>query len=84
MIRAIIIDDEPLAIDSLSLLLKKKCSNDVQVVATSNSPRLGRELIEKHHPDLVFADVEMPGMSGIDLGSIFSQSIFSCGLCNSV
>jgi len=76
MIRAIIIDDEPLAIDSLMLLLKKKCRDDVQVVATSNSPRLGRELIEKHHPDLVFVDVEMPGMSGIDLIRSFSNPGF--------
>ena len=67
MIRTIIIDDEPLAIESLELILKKKCREDVQVIASSNSPQMGKSLIEKHKPDLVFLDVEMPGMSGIDL-----------------
>ncbi len=76
MIRAIIIDDEPLAIDALTLLLKKKCRDEVQIIATSNSPRLGKELIEKHQPDLVFVDIEMPGMSGIDLVRSFSNPPF--------
>ena len=66
MIRAIIIDDEPMAIETLEIILKKKCKDDVKVVATSNSPRLGKTLIEEHQPDLVFLDIEMPGMSGID------------------
>ena len=76
MIRAIIIDDEPLAIESLVLILKKKCKDDVQVIATSNSPHLGKSLIEEHQPDLVFLDVEMPGMSGIDLVRSFSSPSF--------
>ena len=76
MIRAIIIDDEPLAIESLALILKKKCGNDVLVIATSNSPQLGKSLIEEHKPDLVFLDIEMPGMSGIDLVRSFSNPAF--------
>jgi len=67
MIRTIIIDDEPSAINVLSLLLKKKFRDDVEVVATTNSPFEGKDLIEKHNPDLLFLDIEMPGMSGIDL-----------------
>lgn len=76
MIRTIIIDDEPLAIESLTLILKKKCRDDVQVIATSNSPKLGKALIEEHQPDLVFLDVEMPAMSGIDLVRSFTDPTF--------
>jgi two-component system LytT family response regulator len=76
MIRTIIIDDEPSAVNVLSLLLKKKCKDDVQVIATSNSPHLGKNLIEELRPDLVFLDVEMPGMSGIDLLRSFKDPVF--------
>ena len=78
MIRAIIIDDEPLAIDALEIILKKKCREDVLVIATSNSASLGKALIEEHKPDLVFLDIEMPGMSGIDLLRSFAEPVFRC------
>jgi len=76
MIRAIIIDDEPSSVNVLSLLLKKKCKEDVQIIATTNSPQLGKELIEEHKPNLVFLDIEMPGMSGIDLLRSFTEPDF--------
>ena len=67
MIRTIIIDDEASAINVLGMLIKKKCKDDVEVLATTTSPSEGRALIEQHKPDLVFLDIEMPGMTGIDL-----------------
>jgi len=76
MIRTIIIDDEPSAVNVLSLLLKKKCKDDIQIVATSNSPHLGKTLIEEQQPDLVFLDIEMPGMTGIDLVRSFPDPNF--------
>lgn len=76
MIRTIIIDDEPSSVNVLSLLLKKNCKEDVQIVATTNSPILGKTLIEEHKPDLVFLDIEMPGMSGIDLLRSFTDPKF--------
>lgn len=76
MIRTIIIDNEPSAINVLSLILKKKCKDDVQIIATSNSPQLGKNLIEELKPDLVFLDIEMPGMSGIDLVQSFNNPAF--------
>jgi len=76
MIRTIIIDDEPSAVNVLALLLKKKCKDTVDIVATSNSPTEGRELIEKLSPDLVFLDIEMPGMTGVDLVRSFEKPGF--------
>jgi two-component system LytT family response regulator len=76
MIRAIIIDDEPSAINVLNLMLKKKCKDDIQVVATTTSPHAGKMLIEQHKPDLVFLDIEMPGMSGIELVRSFQNPSF--------
>lgn len=76
MIRTIIIDDEPSSINVLSMLLKKKCKEDVEIVATTNSPHLGKMLIQEHQPDLVFLDIEMPGMSGIDLLQSFTEPGF--------
>jgi two-component system, LytTR family, response regulator len=76
MIRTIIVDDEPSAVNVLSLLLKKKCKDDVEIIATSGSPQEGRELILKHAPDLVFLDIEMPGMTGIDLLRSFTNPGF--------
>ena len=76
MISTIIIDDEPSSVNVLSLLLKKHCKEDVHILATTNSPHLGRTLIEEHQPDLVFLDIEMPGMSGIDLLASFKEINF--------
>lgn len=67
MIKAIIIDDEVSAINVLDLILKKKHKADVEVIASTTSPTEGKTLIEQHKPDLVFLDIEMPGMTGIDL-----------------
>lgn len=69
MIKAIIIDDEPSAVEVIKLMLQKKCAGDVQVIATSNSPMEGKQLIDLLKPDLVFLDIEMPGISGIELAS---------------
>jgi two-component system, LytTR family, response regulator len=76
MLRTIIVDDEPSALNVLSLLLKKKCKEDVEVIATSTSPFEGRDLIVQHQPDLVFLDIEMPGMTGVDLLRSFKDPSF--------
>ncbi len=76
MIRTIIIDDEPSAVNVLSLLLKKKCADDIDIIGTSGSPFEGRDMIERLKPDLVFLDIEMPGMTGIDLLRSFDDPYF--------
>lgn len=65
-IRAIIIDDEDHCRSSLTTQLEWSCPQ-VEVVAEGKSAKEGVSLINKHNPDLVFLDIEMPGGSGFDL-----------------
>jgi two-component system, LytTR family, response regulator LytT len=59
---AVIIDDEQLARDELAYLLKN--FDDVSVVAQGKNGIEAVSLIKEHGPDLVFLDVQMPGLDG--------------------
>ena len=59
---AVIVDDEQLARDELAFLLKDV--GDVDVVAQGKNGVEGVSLIREHNPDLVFLDVQMPGLDG--------------------
>ena len=59
---ALIIDDEQLAREELAYLLAQV--GGVDVVAQGANGIEAVELIEEHHPDMVFLDVQMPGLDG--------------------
>jgi two-component system, LytTR family, response regulator LytT len=59
---AVIVDDEQLARDELSYLLKSV--DDLNVVAQGRNGLEAVGLIKEHAPDLVFLDVQMPGLDG--------------------
>ena len=59
---ALIIDDEQLARDELKYLLDSVGGVDVVGQGTNGIEAV--DLIEEHHPDLVFLDVQMPGLDG--------------------
>src|SRR6202050_263507 len=59
---AVIVDDEQLARDELAYLLKN--IDDVNVVAQGKNGLEAVNLIKEHNPDLVFLDVQMPGLDG--------------------
>ncbi len=61
-ISALIIDDEQLARDELQYLLDSV--GGVDVIAQGENGIEAVNLIEEHHPDLVFLDVQMPGLDG--------------------
>jgi len=61
-ISAIIIDDEQLARDELKYLLDQ--AGDVEVLAQGANGIEAVDLIEEHRPDVVFLDVQMPGLDG--------------------
>ncbi|HTR65092.1 MAG TPA: LytTR family DNA-binding domain-containing protein [Terriglobales bacterium] len=59
---AVIVDDEQLARDELAFLLKGV--DDIDVVAQGKNGVEAVNLIREHNPDLVFLDVQMPGLDG--------------------
>lgn len=62
---AVVVDDEPLARRGLVHLLAKE--PNIEVVADFGQPARALEYIALHHPDVVFLDIHMPGMSGLEL-----------------
>ena len=64
-IRALIVDDEPLAREGIHLLLAE--DEDITVVAECANGEEAVEAIEMHRPDLVFLDVQMPGLDGFEV-----------------
>ncbi len=59
---ALIVDDERLARDELKYLLDS--AGGVEVVAQGQNGIEAVHLIHTHHPDVVFLDVQMPGLDG--------------------
>ena len=64
-IRALIVDDEPLARRLIHALLASDA--DVQIVGECSSGAQALAALNKVKPDLVFLDVQMPGLSGFDV-----------------
>lgn len=66
MIRALLIDDEKHSLESLQIELQQHCPQ-VEVVQACKGAQAGLTGIRTHRPDLIFLDIEMPGMNGFEL-----------------
>jgi DNA-binding LytR/AlgR family response regulator len=65
----IIIDDEPLAREAIQLLVSK--TGDLELKGIFNGPKAAASFLHDHPTDLIFLDIQMPGINGID----FARSI---------
>jgi DNA-binding LytR/AlgR family response regulator len=65
MTRALIADDEPLLRERLALHLARLWP-ELQIVAQARNGREAIELFDEHLPEIVFLDVHMPGLNGIE------------------
>ena len=63
---ALIADDEPLLREHLAALLGRLWP-ELEVVAQARNGREAVELFERHAPDVLFLDIQMPGLSGIEV-----------------
>jgi DNA-binding LytR/AlgR family response regulator len=64
-IRAVIIEDEPLAAQYLAALLDDTCQ--VQVVGSATESEVGLRLCAELRPDTAFVDINLPGKDGVSL-----------------
>lgn len=66
LLRTLLIDDEIHSLESLEIELGQYCPQ-VEVVMACHGAQAGLEAIQKYEPDLVFLDIDMPGMNGFEL-----------------
>jgi two-component system LytT family response regulator len=59
----VIVDDEINAIEALEEVIKL-CGNQYNIVAKCSNPLEAANIITEHNPDIVFMDIEMPGLNG--------------------
>ena len=64
-IRTVIVDDEDLARERMQTLLEQQ--PDIEIVGLCADGTSAIETIDREHPDLVFLDVQMPGMDGFEV-----------------
>ena len=64
MIKAIIVDDEPLALDVLETYIAQL--PELELVARCENALEAREVLKEHDVDLMFLDINMPQLTGID------------------
>ena len=70
--RALIADDERLMREQLRTRLAEVWP-ELEIVAEAKNGLEAVELTEAHHPDLVFLDIRMPGMTGVEAARAISQ-----------
>ena len=70
--RALIADDERLLREQLRARLAEVWP-ELQIVAEAKNGAEAVQLTEAHHPDLVFLDIRMPGMSGVEAARAIAQ-----------
>jgi DNA-binding LytR/AlgR family response regulator len=75
-LRAVIADDERLMREQLRARLAEVWP-ELQIAAEARNGLEAVQLVEQHHPDLVFLDIRMPGMTGVEAARAIAQ--LPCG-----
>lgn len=72
MLKAVLVDDDANDLQSIADKLQR-CAPDLTIVAQCANVPAAVKAIHAHQPDIVFTDIEMPGISGLQLPDFFSE-----------
>jgi two-component system response regulator DesR len=67
MIRVLVAEDQAMVLGALTALLQ--IESDIEVVGRAANGAEALSLVERDAPDVVLTDIEMPGMTGLDLAA---------------
>lgn len=71
MLRVLLVDDEPLALENLRLQLQDE--SDIEIVGECANAIEAIGMIHKVRPDIVFLDIQMPRISGLEMVGMLDQ-----------
>lgn len=72
MIRVLLVEDQGLLLGALAALLGLE--SDLQVQGTAADAAAALELLDRHDVDVLITDIELPGMSGLELAAHVTSS----------
>lgn len=64
--KALLVDDEPDGIRTLTKMLELNCP-EVEIAAACSNALAAKEKLEEIHPDVLFLDIRMPGKTGLEM-----------------
>ena len=70
----IIIDDEPLAREAIEMLINQ--TDNLDLIGSFNSPETVANFIESNTVELIFLDIQMPGINGIEFARTIPKETF--------
>lgn len=76
MIRVVLAEDQSMVLGAIAALLDLE--DDIQVVARSANGEAALAAVREHCPDVLLADIEMPGMSGLELAAAVRDALPAC------
>jgi two-component system response regulator DesR len=76
MIRVVIAEDQSMVLGAIAALLDLE--DDIQVVAQTTDGDTALDAVREHRPDVLLADIEMPGSTGLELAAIVRNEMPDC------
>jgi two-component system response regulator YesN len=74
MVKVLLVDDEPLECEAIRFILERE-RPEVQVVGQAGSGRLALKLARELRPDIVFMDIQMPGIGGLEATQALREAV---------